>query len=218
MSYKTICIDFDGVISHYDGWKGIGIFGEPISGVKESLEHIREMGWQIIIHTTRGEVNHIDGYMKDHGIPYDHINYNPQQFEHMNQGKPIADVYIDDRAIRFTGEWNADLVQEILNFSPWHRKGDYKHEVELRKNLIDLANYVKMTVVLLDGNSPEEGMNKVSVESLAIFKMKNKEYGNSFFNEGLDNAFNDIRRKYKRITQILKQMGIVMPKDTGVIE
>jgi uncharacterized protein (DUF2164 family) len=48
--------------------------------------------------------------------------------------------------------------------------------------------------------------------------MKNKEYGNSFFNEGLDNAFNDIRRKYKRITQILKQMGIVMPKDTGVIE
>ena len=37
MEKKTICVDFDGVIAQYDGFKGNDIFGDPIDGVQSCL-------------------------------------------------------------------------------------------------------------------------------------------------------------------------------------
>lgn len=123
MSYNTICIDFDGTIAMYDGWKGQGVFGDPITGVQKALCELQEKGKTLIIHTTRGEEKDIANYMELHGIPYDYINYNPKQFPYMNQGKPIADVYIDDRALRFNVCWNEFLMKQILDFKPWYKQG-----------------------------------------------------------------------------------------------
>ena len=35
--YK-VCVDFDGVIAKYDGYRGDEHYGEPIKGAKEFLE------------------------------------------------------------------------------------------------------------------------------------------------------------------------------------
>ena len=119
---RTICIDFDGVIAKYDVWKGSGKFGEPIEGVQATMERLKEEGWTIIIHTTRGETALIERYLEKHNIPYHHINYNPSNFFlNCSDQKPLADVYLDDRAIQFNGDWK-EAYEQIAEFKPWYKR------------------------------------------------------------------------------------------------
>ncbi len=119
---KTICIDFDGTIAEYNGWKGQGVFGCPVDGVRSALERLKEAGRVIIIHTTRGEEQDIVNYLGRYKIPWDYINHNPFQPSYHNLGKPLADVYIDDRALRFNGCWEEFYIQQILKFKPWYKQ------------------------------------------------------------------------------------------------
>lgn len=104
MNGKAIAIDLDGVIFKYDEWKGIDHFGEPIEGVKKSLRYLKySLGYRIEIYTTRMNKQINKGYgnyrlrdkifkaLSKHKIPFDSIAL----------AKPIAEFYIDDRAIRF---------------------------------------------------------------------------------------------------------------------
>jgi adenylyl-sulfate kinase len=115
---NIVCIDFDGVINNYKGYKGVGIFEEPIKGVSENMKKLKKHGWKIIIYTTRNETLDIENYLKKHDIPFDEININSEQFPHTNRGKPYADVYVDDRGITFKGKWD-DTFREIINFKTW---------------------------------------------------------------------------------------------------
>jgi hypothetical protein len=49
--------------------------------------------------------------MAKHEIPYDKI---------WTFGKPMADIFIDDRAISFVGDWE-DTVKQVENFKVWNR-------------------------------------------------------------------------------------------------
>lgn len=117
---KLVAIDFDAVIAEYDKWKGIGKFGDPINGVKESLNKVRSSGIEILIYTTRGEKELICEYLNRNEIPFDYINECPLNEEHNYSGKPIAYCYIDDRAIEFNGVWNNLLVDKIINFKSYY--------------------------------------------------------------------------------------------------
>lgn len=120
---RTIAIDFDGVISSYTGWKGKGVFGDPIAGCKSSLEKLKADGWMIVVFTTRLEIDAISEFLKYHQIPYDYINFNPDNIEQMLfPGKVLADVYLDDRAVRFDGVWGSELLNKICESSPWWKK------------------------------------------------------------------------------------------------
>ena len=118
---KIICVDFDSTISHYDGWKGAGVFGAPIQGVAWALGKFREMGATVIIHTCRRESQHIADYLFKNGIPYDEINFSPRNAKLKLSDKLAADIYIDDRAINFSGEWH-DTYRQVVNFVPWEKK------------------------------------------------------------------------------------------------
>jgi adenylylsulfate kinase len=94
---KTVCIDFDGVLAQYDGWKGEEVVGEPVPGAIEFLELILKGGYRPMTWSTR---------------PYFVINnwvrkYCPRLVEEIlvpHEGqKPIAFIYIDDRAWLFRG-------------------------------------------------------------------------------------------------------------------
>ena len=112
---RTIAVDFDGVIADYDGWKGAGVLGPPRRDVLEALRGLHAEGWKIIIHTTRGETE-ISGYLVEHGIPHHEINRNS---DYRTQGtKPVADVYWDDRALRYSGDAGRD-VELIRRFRTW---------------------------------------------------------------------------------------------------
>ena len=108
---KTIAVDLDGVIFKYDEWQGIDHFGELVEGVKKSLRYLKySLGYRIEIYTTRMNKEINKGYSKTqlrkkiasvllkHKIPFDGIAL----------AKPIAEFYIDDRAIRFKN-WKATV-------------------------------------------------------------------------------------------------------------
>lgn len=118
---KYICVDLDGTIAHYKGWQGHDHFGDPIDGVQAALQRIQSAGFKIIIHTTRSNKDLISAYLNRHSIPFDYINENPDQPDGAIGGKPMAEAYIDDRAVQFNGDWQA-AAHEALTLVPWGRR------------------------------------------------------------------------------------------------
>ena len=98
---KTIMVDLDGVLCSEEVFFDRPL-AEPIEGARESLQKLREDGHTIVIYTARtwGEYRVTQRWLADHGFEYDGL--------HM--GKPVGDVWIDDRAIRFTN-WKDALAQ-----------------------------------------------------------------------------------------------------------
>ena len=90
---KTICIDFDGVIAKYNGWKGPSSFGKPIKGAKEFLKVIKGAGFKIVIFTLR-PINKIREWLK---------KYNFIKPDLITSSKVPALVYVDDRGLKFDG-------------------------------------------------------------------------------------------------------------------
>ena len=113
---STIAVDFDGVIADYDGWRGPDVLGNPRSDVIYVLSTLRSEDWKIVIHTTRCAED-ILAYLYAHHIPFDEINTNQ---DYPNYGpKPVATVYWDDRAIRYSGDGASDL-EVIRSFRTWN--------------------------------------------------------------------------------------------------
>lgn len=103
---KTIAVDLDGTIARFDKWNGDKNIGLPVKGVRKNLKYIRDkLGFTIIIHTCRSDLEVVKEYLEDYKIPYDYINENPESPETVGDGKLYADYYIDDRAIEFNGKW-----------------------------------------------------------------------------------------------------------------
>lgn len=132
---KYVCIDLDGTIAHYKEWQGEEFFGDPVEGVQDALEQLRKDGWKIIIYTTRSNDALIKGYLSEHSIPFDYINYNPDQPQNAIGRKPYADAYVDDRGIQFNGNWLV-TVNEVRHFAPWETRTEVNHGDEYHKEAI----------------------------------------------------------------------------------
>lgn len=116
---KTICINFDGVIHDYSkGWQGVDVFNCAVPGAAYCTEKLKQDGHTIIIYTTRNDTPALRKFLKDNNISYDYINENPNQPKGSEKGKLIADVYIDDRAVTFNGNWFG-ILKKINNFKTW---------------------------------------------------------------------------------------------------
>ncbi len=114
---KTVCVDLDGVLAKYDEWEGVDHFGDPIEGAVEFTKKLGET-FDVVIFTTRCNpevnkperphllVNRVREWLDKHGFHYDDI--------YSGEGKPIAQWYVDDRAIvcRPQDELGAELAFE----------------------------------------------------------------------------------------------------------
>lgn len=111
----TIKVDLDGTIAEkcpdYDPTK----IGPPRPGAREVLKRWKENGWRIIINTVRGNTSLVERYLDDHGIPYDYVNYNPDQPPDSSH-KIYADIDVDDTAVDADRPWEEidRLVQQKL--------------------------------------------------------------------------------------------------------
>ncbi len=118
---KAIAIDLDGCIASYNnGWMGENVFGELIPNCKENIRNLKSMGYKIIIYTSRLATKELEKHLTDNGIYFDAINDNPWH-EYKQPGdkrKVIADIYIDDRAITFRGNWD-EIPKLVEKFKPW---------------------------------------------------------------------------------------------------
>jgi hypothetical protein len=106
-SQKLACVDLNGVLDAYAGWKGANHFDPPRPGAREFLEALRARGFEIVIFTTRYEKD-VWNWAKAHRLD-DLISV-------VTDRKPAAHVFVDDRAICFRGDFAATL-REIDGFA-----------------------------------------------------------------------------------------------------
>ncbi|MEA3559499.1 MAG: hypothetical protein U9R75_09630, partial [Candidatus Thermoplasmatota archaeon] len=114
-----IAVDLDGcVVSYKNGWEGPDKFGEIIAGARQALAELHKAGHHIIIHTCRYSTPALVQFLRKNDIHFDDINHdapNAYEDEYKIQGKAIgyrkihADIYIDDKGVRFEGNWNSIL-------------------------------------------------------------------------------------------------------------
>lgn len=103
-----IAIDFDGTIVNGD---------KPLPGAREAINNMREQGHYVMIFSCNN-TEWIKRVCRENDIRYDEVCEGTK--------KPIAHVYIDDRAIAFRGDWEAAQreVEEAAEFkSTLHNGG-----------------------------------------------------------------------------------------------
>ena len=127
---RTICVDLDGTLAtHYEKFDPDSIPG-PRPGAKDAMEIFRKKGYQVIINTVRGDVKQVKAWLKEHDIPYDYVNENPNQPEDASD-KLIADVYIDDRGVDARPAWRKIVEQVVPRVERLKKKADARVRVVL---------------------------------------------------------------------------------------
>lgn len=104
--FVDVAVDFDGVLHTYDHWRDGVLYGEPIEGSVDALWEIVNSGREVAVFTarvdTQEQADAVVEWLDKHGYPPVPVT----------NTKPVAYVYLDDRAIRFEGDW-ADSLKEI---------------------------------------------------------------------------------------------------------
>lgn len=103
----TVCLDFDGVFNNYRGYDGDNL-GTPRPGLKEFLESLCQE-YSITIFSAR-RYPLIIKWLEAHDL----LDY----VDNVTSIKPVAMAYLDDRGIRFDGDYNKALAQ-IKDFKPY---------------------------------------------------------------------------------------------------
>jgi phosphoserine phosphatase len=98
----VVCVDLDGVLNAFDGWKGEDYFHPPRPGAREFLKGLNERGYRIVVFTCRW-APHVEEWLARHGLS--------EYVSLVTDRKPAAHVYVDDRALCFQGDFEETLEQ-----------------------------------------------------------------------------------------------------------
>ena len=102
-----VCVDLNGVLDGYTGWKGSEHWDPPRPGAAAFLTGLAESGFDIVVFTTRHRVG-VRRWLREHGL----LGW----VSAITDRKPPAHVFIDDRAVCFRGDFVATLEQ-VRSFS-----------------------------------------------------------------------------------------------------
>lgn len=115
---KTLCFDFDGVFHLYtSGWKGAGVIPDPpVPGMVDAVRRLQSLGWTCVVCSSRARtiegMDAIISWLKANGFP-------PLS---VYETKPPAELYIDDRGLRFDGSVAAMLAAIDAWDGPWTKR------------------------------------------------------------------------------------------------
>lgn len=107
---SVICLDFDGVLhdptNRDEGFR----MGKPVEGALHAVEKLLRAGHTLVIHSCRARYasdrDHVQAWLAYFHFPPIHVVYT----------KPPADVYIDDRAVRFE---EPDDLDQRAGYTAW---------------------------------------------------------------------------------------------------
>ena len=131
-----LCVDFDGVVHSYtSGWHGPAVVMDPpVPGALAWLERAQGV-FDVAIYSSRsvelGGIEAMRSWILSHAV---HEWGDMDRVERLLDGlsfptqKPSAFLTIDDRAIRFEGDFGVLDPKWLLGFQPWN-----KHDEPVRK-------------------------------------------------------------------------------------
>ena len=107
---RTILIDLDGVLNEYTGNFDKDFIPPIKNGAKEFLERLSEE-FELKLFTTRNKIlatkwlieNEVDAFFSD-----------------ITNTKDLAWLYIDDRCLKFNGDYE-NIKSQINEFKPWYK-------------------------------------------------------------------------------------------------
>lgn len=96
---RALCIDFDGVLHAFrTGWQGHDVVADgPVPGAVRACWKLHEAGWKLYVLSSRMHLEPVQEWLDRHDFP-------PMT---LTRVKPIAMAYIDDRGVRFDGDWES---------------------------------------------------------------------------------------------------------------
>jgi beta-phosphoglucomutase-like phosphatase (HAD superfamily) len=95
----VIAVDFDHTLVDGD---------QPRPYAREAMNILREAGHKILIHSCNN-VEWIEKVLRNNEIRYDYI-YGQDD---LRSGKPLCDLYIDDKGYHYKGDWQAELPEIV---------------------------------------------------------------------------------------------------------
>jgi hypothetical protein len=102
-----LAIDFDETLHDRQHPKPGMKMGRPMLGAVEAMQALKAAGNMLIVHTfwPTDRQQHVRDWLDYYKIPWDDVT----------NVKPNAAVFLDDRAVRFTGDW-ATALDDIYKY------------------------------------------------------------------------------------------------------
>jgi len=101
-----VCVDLNGVLDLYTGWKHEKHWDPPRPGAEELLRQLDARGYRIVVFTTRW-ADDARAWLAEHGLD--------RWVSEVTDRKPAAHVFVDDRAVCFRGDFE-ETLEEIVRF------------------------------------------------------------------------------------------------------
>lgn len=109
----TIAVDWNGVLDQYKGYTSRATDYPPRSGAREFLQALRDRHFTVVIFTANS-VSACEKWLRNNGLM--------SLVSRVTDTKPEAEVYVDDRSFRFTGDYDAALKFIESNPKPYWDK------------------------------------------------------------------------------------------------
>lgn len=108
-SRPVVCVDLDGVLNLFDTWREPEYFHPPRPGAREFLVKLNDSGFRVCIFTVRW-FEWVEQWLEENGLR--------TYVDCVTDKKMPAQVYLDDRAVCFRGNFD-DAFEQIVNFRPF---------------------------------------------------------------------------------------------------
>ena len=114
---KTIALDFDGVLHRYDSkWTTEEVISDgPVEGMAEACRTLLAAGYELVVYSTRAKTESGREAMK---MWLEQFDFPPMPCSHE---KPLAIIYVDDRAVRFMGSAEKMLADIKRCQNAWNK-------------------------------------------------------------------------------------------------
>src|SRR5689334_15341559 len=99
----TICVDLDGVLNTFDTWRSPEYFHPMRPGAREFLMRLSQENFRVVIFTVRW-FEWVETWLEENDLR--------QYVAEVTDKKPPAEVYLDDRAVCFRGDFE-EAYQQI---------------------------------------------------------------------------------------------------------
>lgn len=128
---RLICLDVGGVLANKDTEDDYSHL-EPLEGCREFLEQLKSHGVGTVVNSAH-PVDEVTEWLQRHGLfdlisggtPDPALYQGVEQYGPVVAAKPRAEKYLDDRMVRYKGDYE-EALDAILDFRPWWADKGYE--------------------------------------------------------------------------------------------